>query len=67
MSKPQESDTSRSDGEELERSAKARNIVAPTPSAVEIDRRRIPVVCGGAHSGGSLSINALDLARIRQL
>ncbi|MDN3060347.1 serine hydrolase [Streptomyces sp. SRF1] len=36
-------------------------------SAVEIDGRRIAVVSGGAHWGGGLWINALDLARIGQL
>ncbi|WP_405825905.1 serine hydrolase [Streptomyces sp. NBC_01390] len=36
-------------------------------AAVEIEGRRVPVVSGGAHWGGGLWINALDLARIGQL
>ncbi|MGW2329017.1 serine hydrolase domain-containing protein [Streptomyces sp. NPDC001700] len=34
---------------------------------VDVDGDRVPVVSGGAHWGGGLWINALDLARIGQL
>jgi len=36
-------------------------------SFVDLDGGRVPVVSGGAHWGGGLWINALDLARIGQL
>lgn len=36
-------------------------------SAVEVEGHRVPVVSGGAHWGGGLWINALDLARIGHL